>query len=283
MVQGQLNMKISILTPDSKIPNLAAMKISAWHKQNGDTVELNFPLFKADFTYASKIFKWTPDPIADLIGGPFNPHSKLDHEIDNMKPDYSLYTNIDYSMGYTYKACPRTCDFCIVPKQNNDDKHYSIWSFHDSKFKKICLMNNNTLADPNWRETFDEIIDAKLTVIDHNGYDLRFMTDESAWYMSRVKWQGMIHVSWDYPEHKKEVLKGLVKLIKYGLKNKIHCYVMIGHTTPKEDLFRVERLRLLGIDPYVIPMDKTNKYQQRFARWVNHKAVFKTVKWQDYK
>ena len=275
-------MQISILTPDSKIPNLAAMKISAWHKQNGDNVELNFPLIKSDMSYASILFSWTHDPIADIVGGPKYPHIKLEPEFDAMKPDYSIYPNIDYSIGYTYKACPRTCDFCIVPKQANDENHYSIWTFHDSKFKKISLMNNNTLADHRWRETFEEIIDADLTVIDHNGYDLRLMTDESAYYMSKVKWQGLIHVAWDYIDTKDLILKGLVKLIKYGLRNKIHCYVMIGHTTEKEDLYRVERLRVLGIDPYVMPMNKNNNYQKRFARWCNHKAIFKTVKWKDY-
>jgi len=97
-------MKINILTPDSKRANLAAMKISAWHKANGDDVMLNFPLRKADFTYASVLFKWTADPIADLVGGSKYPERKLDPEIDKMFPDYSLYPHLDCSIGYTYKA-----------------------------------------------------------------------------------------------------------------------------------------------------------------------------------
>jgi len=91
------------------------MKISSFHKSIGDDVELNFPLMNADFTYASVLFKDTEDPTADLIGGPKYPDTSLDPEIDRMKPDYSLYPNIDYSIGYTYKACPRTCEYCIVP------------------------------------------------------------------------------------------------------------------------------------------------------------------------
>lgn len=134
-LQGERKIKINIMT-DSIKPNLAAMKISAWHKTNGDEVYLNFPLIMADFTYASMFFDWNPDPFADIIGGPKYPESKLDPEIDAMKPDYSLYPQIDYSLGYTYKACPRTCDFCIVPKQKNSEQHYSIWAFHDPKFKK---------------------------------------------------------------------------------------------------------------------------------------------------
>lgn len=276
-------MQVGILTPDSKRPNLAAMKISAWHKAQGDTVELNFPIIKADFTYASLLFKRTPDPQADIIGGPKYPDSKLDSEIEAMKPDYSLYPDMDYSMGYTYRACPRTCDFCIVPKQDNPETHHSIWEFHDSKFKKICLMNNNTLADPQWRETFNEIINADLTITQDHGYDARLVTDESAWYMSRIKWDGLIHLAWDFPEHRGEVLAGLKRLLRHKVKN-LMVYVLIGNdTTHKENIYRVLRLKLLGIDSFAMPMDKTDPYQKRFARWVNHKAIFKTVNWRDYK
>lgn len=276
-------MNISILTPDSKKPNLAAMKISAWHRAQGDSVELNMPLMPSDFTYASLLFKSTQDPHADLIGGSKYPEIKLDPEVDAMKPDYSIYPYIDYSLGYTYRACPRTCEFCIVPQQNNSEEHYSIWDFHDKRFNKICLMNNNTLADPRWRETFQEIIDADLTVIDENGYDARLITDESAWYLSQIKFQGYIHLAWDFPEHKKDVLRGIKRLLRHGVK-KIMVYVLIGNgTTVKEDVYRVMRLQILGVDPYVMPMDKTNTYQKRFKRWCNRKAIFKTVKWEDYR
>ena len=277
-------MKISILTPDSKKPNLAAMKISAWHKQQKQKVELNFPLNKADFTYASVLFSWTPDPYADLIGGSKYPHIKLDLEIDNMKPDYSLYPDIDYSIGYTYKACPRTCEFCVVPKQNNDNKHYSIWTFHNPKFQKICLLNNNILADPYWRDTFKEIMEENLIYIDVSGIDLRFLTEESAIYILRIKIQGMLHSAWDFMEHEQEILRGInyLKEARFPL-YKLMTYVLIGfNTTHEEDLYRVNKLHSLGVKPFVMPLNKYDNYQKRFARWVNHKAIFNSVKWKDY-
>lgn len=275
-------MLINVYTPDSKIPNLAAMKISAYHKQLGDKVLLNFPLMKADISYASVIFQWTPDPIADLVGGPKYPEGKLPDEMDSMKPDYSIYPSIEYSMGYTYKACPRTCEHCIVPKQRLDDKHYSIWEFHDSRFKKICLMNNNTFADPNWRDTFAEIEDAKLTIIDHNGYDLRLIGEEQAHWLKRLRFEGYRHFAWDYPEHEEDILRGLCNLKKAGI-NQAMVYVMIGHTTHKENLNRIYLIDAMGFDPFVMPIKRKDPYQQAFARWVNHKATFKTVKWENYR
>jgi len=269
------------MTPDSKKPNLAAMKISSWHKQQGDKVFLNFPLCKADFTYASVLFDWTYDPYADLVGGSKYPKSKLDPEIDSMKPDYSLYSDIDYSLGYTYKACPRTCDFCIVPKQHNEETHYSIWTFHDPKFKKICLLNNNTLADPYWRHTFCEIQEAKLSLIEH-GFDARLITEEAAVVLSKVKFLGYLHTAWDYIEHEIEILRGLNNLQKAGIK-RVMVYILIGHTTHEENYYRVMKIRNMGYDPFVMPLNKFDFYQKRFARWVNYKAIFKSVNWQDYR
>jgi hypothetical protein len=264
-------MKINILTPDSKRPNLAAMKISSWHKANGDDVMLNFPLRKADFTYASVLFKWTPDPIADLVGGSKYPESKLDSEIDKMKPDYSLYPDINYSIGYTYKACPRTCPFCIVPKQNLDTEHYSIWAFHDPKFKFIRLMNNNTFADLNWHETFEEIIDAKLKVIDESGFDLRLMDDEKASRLRQMKFSSMIHYAWDRMQDEAEILRGL------AIAPRGHIYVLIGlDTTIEQDIYRCQKIVDFKHDPYIMPY-VYSKEARRFARFIN------TFMWRKYK
>lgn len=61
-------------------------------------------------------------------------------------------------------------------------------------------------------------------------------------------------------------------------------FVLIGFdTTPEQDLYRVMKIRGLGCDPYAMPYNKKDEYQKRFARWVNHKAIFKTVSWLDYR
>ena len=61
-------MKIGLLDCDShNFPNLALMKISAWHKSKGDTVEWyepivhGFPAEPLDKVYMSKVFSFTPD------------------------------------------------------------------------------------------------------------------------------------------------------------------------------------------------------------------------------
>ncbi len=44
---------------NKNFPNLALMKISAWHKAKGDTVEWWNPLYRYDRIYSSKIFDFT--------------------------------------------------------------------------------------------------------------------------------------------------------------------------------------------------------------------------------
>jgi len=98
-------------------PNLALMKLSAFHKQKGDAVFLNFPLAKSDITYVSKVFTWSKDfDSKDAIYGGIgiNPEVRLPEEVEHIMPDYSLY-DIDFSMGYTSRGCPRKCPWCKVP------------------------------------------------------------------------------------------------------------------------------------------------------------------------
>ncbi len=260
-------MKISLLT-DAPKHNLALMKISAWHKANGDEVKLNMPLWKADKTYASVLFEWNRDTFfADEYGGPaFNGgyHGK------EIRPDYGLY-GLNFSLGYTYRYCPRKCSFCKVSYLEIPSSLKSIWEFHNSRFNKICLLNNNTFFDTQWRETFEEIWDANLTVVDENGYDLRLIDDEKAEALRRTRFQGKIHYAWDRMSDEKEILRGL------SLAPKGVVYVLIGYdTSQEEDFYRCQKIIDYGFDPYPMPYNQ-NKQEKMFKRFIN------TFMWRKYK
>jgi len=268
-------MKVSLLT-DAPKHNLALMKLSAWHKANGDDVLLNMPLWKSDISYASILFEKNKKLFnADTYGGPAFIGVRLGSKIEGMKPDYDLYPDIDFSLGFTWSYCPRQCSFCKVPKQNNPKEHKSIWSFHDSKFRKICLLNNNTFSDPYWIDTFEEIWDADLTVVDENGYDLRLMDEPRAKALKKTKFQGKIHFAWDKMGDEKSILRGLALIRKYKIHG--HIYVLIGYdTTEEEDLYRCQKLVDFGQDPYIMPYKRTD-HNKRFKRF------FDTFMWRKYK
>ena len=285
-------MKVGLLT-DAPKHNLALMKLSAYHKKNGDDVSLNMPILKSDYRYASILFeKNINNFIADEYGGIAyvsmrlrnqkstkpccEKNRMLPQEIEYIKPDYSLF-NLDFSLGYTYRPCSNLCAFCKVPTINHPDiDHHSIFEFHDPKFNKICLLNNNTFQDQKWKETFNEIWDTKLTVIDENGYDLRLIDDEKAEALKRTKFQGKIHFAWDRIQDEALIKYGLNILNEHKLRGN-RVYVLIGYdTTEEEDIHRCEVIRSFGQDPYIMPYNG-NKAEKRFKRFID------TFMWRKYK
>ena len=262
-------MNINLLT-DAPKHNLALMKISSYHKAQGDNVYLQ-GVGCFDKTYASWLFDFGMKYPSTVEGGPAVDGSKLLPEIEEMKPDYSLF-NINYSLGYTFRPCFRGCGFCKVPKMNHPDiEHHSIWEFHNPQLKKICLLNNNTFFDSRWKETFEEIWDANLTVIDENGYDLRLIDKEKSAALKKTKFQGKIHYAFDTMQDEKKILEGL-KIAPKG-----HVYVLIGYnTTEEEDLYRCQKIIENKHDPYIMPFNRT-KGEMRFKRFID------SFMWRKYK
>jgi hypothetical protein len=279
--------KVSLLT-DAPKHNLALMKLSAWHKASGDDILLNMPLWKADISYASVLFKKNKKMFrANAYGGPAFNGARLNKSVDIIMPDYDLY-GLDFSLGYTWSYCPRKCGFCKVPEQHNPKIHYSIWNFHNPEFKKICLLNNNTFSDPQWKETFEEIWDAGLTVIDENGYDIRLLDDEKADALHKTKWATPIHFAWDYIDDETKIIRGLKLLEKHKLKSTRNgVYVLIGYrSTMEEDIHRCQVIDDYGLTPYPMPFVKT-AYTKAFKRFINlhYYRKYKTIKeaWSDYR
>lgn len=280
-------MNINLVT-DAPHHNLVLMKLSAYHKLCGNNVYLN-GVGEFDLTIGSWLFDFSPKVPTNFEGGPaIDPKIRLyDKKIDQMKPDYELY-NLDYSLGYTWSYCPRKCPFCVVPQQNNPRVHHSIWEFHDPRFNKICLLNNNTFSDPDWKQIFKEIWDADLTVIDENGYDLRLLDDEKADALHQTKWATPLHFAWDQIKDEPLIRLGLELLEKHHLRTTSNgVYVLIGFdTSEEEDLHRCQIIDDYGLTPYPMPYVK-NSYTRRFKRFINlhYYRQYKTIKeaWKDYK
>jgi len=278
-------MKINLVT-DAKYHNLALMKMSTLQKANCHTVYLN-GVGQFDMTIGSWLFDFTEKSPCDYEGGPGIDPKIRNEWCDTLRPDYSLF-NLDYSLGYTWSYCPRKCPFCIVPKQNNPKKHHSIWDFHDSRFKKICLLNNNTFSDPQWRETFEEIWDADLTVRDENGYDLRLIDQEKAKALSKTKWDHGPKFSWDLMKDESKIIAGFNEINRAGLKWKT-IHILTGYnTTIKEDIYRCQKIYDLGHNPYPMIYESNGRkeLQHRFRRMIyaryykKHKNIEKA--WKEY-
>lgn len=288
-------MKIGLIDVDGhNFPNLALMKISAYHKAKGDEVEW-CNLFKHyDRVYQSKVFDdtYTPDleyiPNTDEIikgGTGYGLDNKLPDEIEHQYPDYSLYPELtkDTAYGYLTRGCPRGCHFCIVAEKEGrcSQKVADLSEFWcDQKF--IKLLDPNILACREHLNLLQQLVDSKAYIDFTQGLDARLLIIESIELINQIKLKE-IHFAWDYMKEEKPVLSGLSLYKKYA-KHKPHghygsVYVLCNYdTTMEENLYRIYTLRDMNYDPYVMIYDKPNAPQEvrYLQRWCNNKIIFRS-------
>ena len=295
-------MRIGLIDVDShNFPNLALMKISAYHKAQGDEVEWWWGWDQYDRVYKSKIFDDTyshdlPDPVnaKEIIKGGtgYGMDNKLPDEIEHMYPDYSLYPELtkDTAYGFLSRGCPRGCPFCIV-KDKEGRKAYKVADLSEwwNGQKNIVLCDPNLLACREHMDLLRQLAESKAYVDVNQGFDARLLTEENIEAIKRIKLKE-IHFAWDQMKHTDAILYGLDLWKAHG-KKVAHgswgmVYVLVNFdTSMEENLFRINELDAMGFDPYVMVYDKPNAPQEirDLQRWCNNKRIFKTCYWDEYK
>lgn len=279
---------IALVDVDSKIPNLALMKISAYHKSIGDRVKLYEPLFDhPDVCYMSKIFDFTPDyqfvPECEVFrGGPgYDLTAKVDiPEYDRIMPDYSLF-DCDYAMGRFTRGCPNSCPWCIVPKMDgNTVRHVADLKDFWSGQKVVRLLDDNIMADQDeFCRACEQLSKSGVKTI-FDALDIRLINDVTAKALASVKTEKRIHFSWDGHSQDAYIESGIRTLAAHGVKPwRLMFYILVGFNTDRDyDLRRIYSIRDFGANPFVMPFDKSNEYQQKLARWCNNKVIFGAAK-----
>lgn len=295
-------MKVGLIDVDGhNFPSLPLMKISAWHKRQGDSVEWYNPLtawqIPPDRVYMSKVFTFTQDyqhPVnaGEIIKGGTGydyPNGKPDlpPEIEHIYPDYSLYPALckDTAYGFLTRGCPRGCDFCIVgSKEGRQSRKVADLSEFWNGQKNIVLLDPNFFACTEWKELAKQLIDSKAWIDFSQGCDIRTMTQEKAEYIKRMKIK-CIHFAWDRYGDKETIIPklGKFKEITGWERKKLGVYVLCNFdTTFGQDLERIYTIRDLGYAPYVMLYNKQNipagsKYK-KLQRWVNNRIIFNSCK-----
>lgn len=294
-------MKIGLIDVDGhNFPNLALMKISAWHKSQGDTVEWCLPIDHYDIVYQSKVFDetYSPDidwtPMADKVikgGTGYHIQNNLPHYIEHIYPDYSLYPELtkDTAYGFLTRGCPRGCEFCIVAsKEGRRSKRVATLSEFWRGQKNIKLLDPNLLAAREACECLRELSDSGAYVDFTQGLDIRLTDQFNIHWLNHIKVKE-IHFAWDNPKDDLrpyfERYKALAKHKPHGHYGTVYCLTNFG-STMEENLYRIYTLRDLGFDPYVMVYDKPNAPREikDLQRWCNNRFIFRSCeRFEDYK
>jgi hypothetical protein len=306
---------------DSRIPNLALMKISAWAKMHGDTVYLNDDSIEPDYIWLSCIFTWNRQKAYDALnlyrirfpnavishGGtgfdfelPFGDpkRTQLPVEIDAMKPDYSLYDD-DRVVGFTQRGCDRKCPWCVVPRKEgrialNPYNPLSEWV--PEGFKKVLLLDNDlALAKREIHDrTLNDAMDMGLKISITQGYDIREIWKDPTRALQLAANKPydlsfrhrMLYFSWDLPQYEKMVIAGIDALKSAGFKAyEMTCYVLVGfNTTHEQDMHRANVLRSMGVLTYIMPYNNVIRDQNmlNLRRWANKRPLYKSMEFADY-
>lgn len=305
--------RIGLIDVDGhNFPNLALMKLSAWHKAQGDTVEWYSPFVGTwyDCVYCSKVFSDTPDVTQyinayevvkggtgyALHGAGGETYSREDDkplpdEVEHIYPDYTLYKVDNTAIGFLTRGCPRGCDFCIVGKKEGrcSRKVADLNEFWRGQ-RDIILCDPNILACTEWEDLLHQLEDSRAAVYFNQGLGARLLTPAKCEALSRVKMKG-IHFAWDRYEDGEHILPKL-KMFAEISKAKPHShnaivYVLTNHgTTLEQDLERIYRLRELGYWAYVMIYDKAHapRVYRDLQRWCNSMWVFaRCPRFEDYK
>lgn len=292
--------RVLLIQADGKLPNLALMKIAAYHKDDDIDlirgIEISSRLYTPDVVYISCVFSENRDAVIKMskqfprsevhIGGSgVDLAAALPDEIEHLMPDYGLF-GCDYSMGFTSRGCVRACPFCVVPEKEGHIKAVAdIYEFWDPRHKHIVLCDNNILALPeHFRRVADQISDENLTVDFNQGLDIRLLTSETVDILASLRIKPNLRFSWDNTKSESAVLRGVQLLRDAGIKRS-QFFVLSGFdSTFEDDLYRLNRLKEEGQRAYLMRYNtvRGKREYNDLAAWANQPAFFSKMTFQEF-
>ena len=308
-------MRVGLIDVDGhNFPNLPLMKISAWHKSQGDHVEWYQPLFSGhmDKVYMSKVFSFTPDYewcidadeiikggsgyCIELVDGEEVYHKENDcnlpKEIEHIYPDYTLYPEYtqDTAYGFLTRGCPRNCSFCHTT-QKDGCRSYKVANL--SEFwkgqKNIVLLDQNILACKEHLELLDQLIESKARIEFNGGLDIRLVNERN---IKKIKQLSLkcIHFAFDRYQDKDVIMRNL-KMFKEltGFdkdRGRIMVYILCNYDTDiQQDIERIQFCRELRFSPYPMIYDKehADPVYKKLQRWCNNFIFWKVPTFEEYR
>ncbi len=286
------HIRIGLIDVDShNFPNLCLMKLSAYHKAQGHQVCFWSPLFYFDVVYKSRVFTdtYSKDNITVKNAGQvikggtgYGYGPDLPDEIEHSYPDYSLYPQYsETAYGFLSRGCPRGCGFCIVGgKEGRKSRKVADLSEFWRGQREIKLMDANLLACPDHEKLLLQLAKSRALVDFSQGLDIRLITRDNVALLNQVRTK-TVHFAWDNPDE--DLTRYFRQFLEWtSIRNprlrRVYLLTNYG-STHEQDLYRVETLRQMGFDPYVMIYEKPTAppITRHLQRWVNNKRLFYAI------
>ena len=203
----------------------------------------------------------------------------------------------DYSIGFVTRGCFRKCPFCVNQKYDHVFLHSPLEEFYDETRKKICLLDDNFLGCPSWKEILNELIDLKKPFKFKQGIDERLLTDEKCELLFKANYDGDYTFAFDNISDY-DLIHSKLKLIrKYTTVTRIKFYVLVGfESTGDEDILncfkRIQLLFKYHCLPYVMRYQNKNMTPWKksrnklmyitIARWANQPSIVKKMSFRQF-
>ena len=288
-------MNIGLIDVDGhNFPNLALMRLSAYHKGHGDSVEMWDGFKHYDRVYMSKVFTFSPDMDtcinADEIitgGTGYKDYGALPCEVEKMRPDYSLYPAWKPAIGFLTRGCIRNCPWCIVPKKEGLIRPAATWEeVKRPDSRDIIFMDNNVLAHDHGLEQIERMGRENVRVDFNQGLDARLITPHTAKLLAGLKWIRFVRMSCDTSAMLPVIEQATAYLREAGIPDwRFWCYVLVQDV--EESHKRILALRDMGVEPFAQPYrdydgGEPTAEQKRLARWVNMRAAFRSCSFEEF-
>lgn len=305
-------MKIGLWSDSVNFPNLPLMKLSAFHKQQGDSVEFIEENGHYDKVYLSKVFNLPlikkipqspPRYFADQTekGGTgyaikvedgkevFRKelHKDLPRDIETMYPDYDLYPQFSKAYSFLTRGCCNNCSFCIVSKKEGRcSRQVAELSDFWRGQEEIKLLDPNILAAKNRESLMESLLKSNARIDFTQGLDARFVNESIAKILQQMKIKA-IHFAFDFMRNEQAIIKGLECFNRFYTRSKsnIKCYILTNFdTTHEEDWYRVRRVRECGIIPDIRIYQKGthDRFLTDLQRWCNNIRLYRSTEFEDY-
>lgn len=310
-------MRIGLIDVDGhRFPNIPLMKISAYHKKQGNSVQWYEPLFHSmeepfDIVYMSKVFSFTPDfqyhvncknlvrggsgyAITLVDGKEVYNKSKdkdLPDEIEHMYPDYSLYPELtkDTAYGFLTRGCPRGCGFCHVSDKEGarSRKVANLSEFWNGQ-KNIVLCDPNILACPDHIDLLKQLINSRSKIEFNQGLDIRLVNEDNLELLRQIRINKPHFAFDDYKQ--KNIIMPKMKMVReitgWNRRNTRPVVLILCNydTTLEQDIERIQFCRSLEWSPYPMIYDKehADPIYRKLQRWCNNFIFWNCKTFKEY-